>query len=114
MATFTRTQDRGNVYRAQAGIKIKTERQDQLPGSPEEYYAKGPNDAEYFACRFDSHGNICDVNGIVVYPSNSGKYPAKKGDKGFFGDFKENYTNDINDPRFAHLPSINDDIYSQK
>lgn len=73
--------DRGNDYRAQKGVTIKTERYDYEPGKPEKNFAKGPGREEYFECHFDGFGNICDGDGIVVFPSNSGASPLKIGDK---------------------------------
>lgn len=113
MATTLYLGDRGNNYHAQAGVNVKMERLDYQPGCPEKYFAKGPEDSDWFLCQFDSHGNVCDADGIVVYPSNSGKYPAKKGDKGYFGKFKENFTDNLDDPQFSHLPSVHDDVYSK-
>lgn len=72
-------------------------------------YAMGNDVPDFFECRIDSHGNVCDVAGIVVFPSRSGKHPAKRGDTGYFGDFAENFGT-----RDAHpeLPSVDDDVYS--
>lgn len=70
-------------------------------------YAKHPKSDEWFVCRFDSHGNICDANGLVIYSSHSGRYPAKPGDKGYFGEFRENYGKGVR----PDLPSVHDDVY---
>lgn len=91
--------DRGNSYVAQAGVTVKAVTMEHEPGRPTTYYAKGPDHPVYFQCTFDSFGNICDANYIVVYPSESGAHPLKRGDRGYFGDFAENY-------RDSSLPSI--------
>lgn len=72
--------DRGNDYWAQKGVTIKTEQYDQEPGRPEKNFAKGPGKEEYFECHFDGFGNICDKDGVVVFPSGSGPSPLKVGD----------------------------------
>ena len=72
-------------------------------------FAKSNDVPDYFECTMDSHGNICDVNGIVVFPSCSGRYPAKRGDKGYFGFFWENFGVREDHPE---LPSVNDNVYS--
>ena len=82
------------------------------PEDRETVYAKGLDVTDWFLCRFDSHGNICNSAGIVVFPSGSGRYPAKRGDTGYFGDFRENYTNDPNDTKYKHLPSVHDNVYN--
>lgn len=95
-----------NTYAAhmEAGVMIKT----VVDGrNCTVLYAKSRDVAEYFECKIDSHGNVCDAEGTVVFPSCSGKYPAKKGDVGYFGFFRENFG-----PDHHELPSINDDVYS--
>lgn len=54
-------------------------------------YAKGPNDSDWFEYKQDGWGNICNLDGIVVYPSKSGKHPLQAGEHGYFGEFRENY-----------------------
>lgn len=77
-------QDRQSSYAKQAGVTIKTVTMDHSPGRPETTYAIGPGRSEYFECRFDDLGNVCDVDGIVVYPSGSGAHPLEQGEKGCF------------------------------
>lgn len=88
---FTSFFDRGTEYAAQKGVKIKYERKDFAPTDKEKISAIGPNHTDYFPCRIDSFGNVCDENGIVVYPSMSGRYPLLAGEHGYFGSFRENY-----------------------
>ncbi len=54
-------------------------------------YAKGPDDADWFEYRQDSWGNICNTDGIVVYPSLSGAHPLQAGEHGYFGEFAEQH-----------------------
>lgn len=76
-----RYHDRGNEYVAQTGITVKEEICDFLPGRPITLYAKGHDIPDYFPCRIDGYGNICDTDGIVVFPSGSGEKPLKRGDR---------------------------------
>ncbi len=66
-------------------------------------YAKGPNDQDWFEYRQDSWGNICNTDGIVVYPSKSGKHPLQAGEHGYFGEFRESYAPGVH----PELPSTN-------
>lgn len=102
-----------NGYPAHNGISVKTVTNTTARRleDRETVYAKGLDVTDWFLCRFDSHGNICNSDGIVVFPSRSGRYPAKRGDIGYFGDFRENYTSDPNDTKYNHLPSVHDDVY---
>ncbi len=113
MITTTIKTFNNNGYPAHNGISIKTvtNTDARSPEERETVYAKGLDIANWFLCSFDSHGNICNSDGIVVFPSESGRYPAKRGDKGYFGDFRENYTKNPNDTRFNHLPSVYDNVY---
>lgn len=79
------------LYPKQVGVKIKTVEMEFEPGHPRTTYAIGPDHQEYFQCSVDSFGNVCDANGIVVYPSGSGANPLDRGEHGYFGDFVENY-----------------------
>ena len=101
----TTYKDRGSLYAAQAGVTIKTETHDHLPGKPTKTYAMGQDIPEYFECTFDSFGNICDVDGVVVYPSGSpvgpGRHHMIRGEHGYFGEFRENYGEDV----YPELPS---------
>ena len=103
MATINYS-DCGNLYLAQQGVTIKTVRHDYEPGHPETMYVVGPDNQEYVPCRVDSFGNVCDESGIVMYPSGSGGRPKKKGDKGYFGYFRENFAPGVH----PELPSIDD------
>lgn len=95
-----------------ANVVIKIERDDFEPDPQkrERQYAKGDGHPDYFLCRFDSHGNICDEEGVVVFPSGSGKYPAKAGDRGYFGEFRENYGEGVR----PELPSVHDNVYAYR
>lgn len=106
MATVTYLGDRGANYAAQKGVKIKVERDNYAPGHPEMLFAMGPNDTEWFICQVDDFGNICDADGIVVYPSKSGAHPLDTGERGYFGGFVENYTKDGAAPEYANLPRV--------
>lgn len=99
---FTSYIDRGNEYAAQKGVTIKYEHLDFAPTNKERLYAIGPNHTDYFPCKIDSCGNVCDDEGIVIYPSMSGKYPLLAGEHGYFGSFRENYGK-YADP---NLPSV--------
>lgn len=101
MATITFS-DRGASYVAQKGVTIKTVREDYKPGHPETMYVIGPDNNDYVPCKVDSFGNVCDYDGVVLYPSGSGAHPRKKGDKGYFGEFAENYAPGVR----PDLPSI--------
>lgn len=85
MAIITTYQDRGTSYLAQKGItlKIETNTSAPIPENRGKMFAK-KGDEEYFPCKIDNHGNICDNAGIVIYPSKSGKIPLKAGEKGEF------------------------------
>ena len=96
--------DRGTSYAKQAGVAIKTEVMDHEPGHPQKTYAIGPDRTEYFPCSIDSFGNICDADGIVVYPSGSGAHPLERGEHGYFGEFSENYAS-VRDETCG-LPSV--------
>ena len=91
-------------------VQIKVEEQTGYSIGGAKTYARGDGREEFFPCRFDSHGNICDADGIVVFPSESGKYPAVVGDLGYFGHFRENYGDGVR----PDLPSANDPIYRRK
>ena len=99
-----------NGYPAHNGVSIKTitDTAARSPEDREKTYAIGLDISDWFLCRFDSHGNICDANGIVVFPSMSGRHPAQRGDLGYFGDFRENFPEKA---EYQHLPSVNDDVY---
>lgn len=104
---FTSYRDLGEGYAAQKGVRLKYERHDFAPaGEKEKLYAIGPGRDDWFLCLIDSCANVCDADGIVVFPSMSGKHPLLAGDKGYFGDFRENYG------KFADpdLPSVHDDL----
>lgn len=73
--------DRGYDYASQVGVIIKTVRNDDKPELPKKSFAKGPGREAFFECHVDRRGNICDANGIIVFPSNSGRNPLKAGDK---------------------------------
>lgn len=90
MATINYS-DRSTSYASQRGVTIKTIREDYKPGAPETLYVTGPDHPEYVPCKIDSFGNVCDDSGIVLYPSGSGLHPRRKGDRGYFGEFSENY-----------------------
>ncbi len=110
--TTIKTYD-NNGYPAHNGISIKTiiNTDARTPEERETIYAFGLDISEWFLCRFDSHGNICDASGIVVFPSMSGRHPAQRGDLGYFGDFRESFP-DV--PEYRHLPSVNDDVYQRQ
>ncbi len=57
-------------------------------------YAKGPNDADWFEFKLDGWGNVCNMDGIVVYPSLSGKHPLQAGERSYFDGFRESYPPD--------------------
>lgn len=100
------------AYPALAGVSIKTvtNTDARTPEESKTTYAMGPDRPDWFVCRIDSHGNICDEDGIVVFSSESGRYPAGRGDTGYFGDFRESYPNT---PEYRHLPSVHDDVYKR-
>lgn len=92
-----------------ANVMIKTVISSCAPSNNFQMFAKGDGFPEYFVCRIDAHSNVCDVNGIVVFPSFSGRYPAKRGDVGYFGFFCENFGTR---EQYPELPSVYDDVYS--
>ena len=92
-----------------ANVMIKTVTSTCAPSNKVQMYAKGDGVPDYFECRIDAHSNVCDVNGIVVFPSCSGRHPAKRGDKGYFGFFCENFGTREQHPEF---PRVYDDVYS--
>lgn len=94
-------------YAKQAGVTIKTITKDHEPEHPSTMYAIGQDIEEYFECSVDSFGNICDADGIVVFPSGSGANPLERGERGYFGEFLENYAMDRSDAsvQAADLPS---------
>ena len=92
-----------------ANVWIKTVTNTCAPGNKVKIYAKGDEVPDYFECKIDAHSNVCDANGLVVFSSGSGKYPAKRGDTGYFGFFFENFGTREQHPE---LPSVDDDVYS--
>lgn len=78
-------------YPGLINVQFKTVEREFEPGRPKQYFAKGPNDTDWFEYRQDAWGNICNLDGIVVYPSQSGKHPLQTGERGYFGQFRENY-----------------------
>lgn len=85
MAIITTYRNMEYLYIAQKGVtlKIETNTSAPTPENKEKIYAK-KDDENYFPCKIDIHGNICDNKGKVVFPSNSGKKPLKVGEKGKF------------------------------
>lgn len=104
MRTYIEYEDLSNSYAALAGVSLKYERHDDEFMHPTYVFAKGPAHSEWFPAALDSFGNVCDADGIVVYPSMSGKYPRKAGDHGYFGEFRENY----GEGDRPDLPSVKD------
>ena len=102
-----------NTYPALADVSLKTvtNTHARTPEESKVTYAMGLDRPEWFVCRIDSHGNICDADGIVVFPSESGRYPARRGDTGYFGEFRDSYPDT---PEYRHLPSVHDDVYHTK
>ena len=80
-------------YPGLINVKFKAVTRDSEP-DPERrtiHYAKGPDDADWFEYRMDGWGNICNMDGIVVYPSKSGAHPLQAGEHGYFGNFSDNF-----------------------
>lgn len=90
-------------YPGLVGVQFKVKICDSEPDPEkrETHYAKGPNDTSWFPYAMDGWGNICNLDGIVVYPSLSGKHPLQAGERGYFGEFRENYAPEIH----PELPS---------
>ena len=72
-------------------FKVVTRDSEPDPSRRTIHYAKGPQDEDWWEYRMDAWGNICNLDGIVVYPSQSGRHPLQTGERGYFGLFRENY-----------------------
>lgn len=85
----------------QEGVYRKYTRNDfAVPGENEKYFAKGQDIKEWFECKTDAYGNICSMDGKVVFPARK---EYKRGDTGYFGNFRENFGNESDE-----LPSVKD------